>query len=89
MRNARQDRSGVLELMPALLRFVPPATVIDRQTYCAFANGRPQAFLDGHQVDTLIVSGGETHVCVLAIVLAAVDIGYRVILAEDGAMQLI
>jgi nicotinamidase-related amidase len=75
---------ALLELMPALLRFVPPATVIDRQTYCAFANGRLQGFLDGHQVDTLIVSGGETDVCVLATVLAAVDIGYRVILAEDA-----
>jgi nicotinamidase-related amidase len=75
---------ALLELMPALARFVPPATVIDRQTYCAFTNGRLQAFLDEHQVDTLIVSGGETDVCVLATVLAAVDIGYRVILAEDA-----
>ncbi|BAR55051.1 hypothetical protein NK6_5281 [Bradyrhizobium diazoefficiens] len=75
---------GLLELMPALTRFVPPATVIDRQTYCAFTNRRLQAFLDEHQVDTLIVSGGETDVCVLATVLAAVDIGYRVILAEDA-----
>jgi nicotinamidase-related amidase len=74
----------LLELIPALARFVSPAAVIDRQTYCAFANGRLQAFLDQHQVDTLIVSGGETDVCVLATVLAAVDIGYRVILAEDA-----
>jgi nicotinamidase-related amidase len=73
----------LLEVIPALARFVSPAVVIDRQTYCAFANGRLQAFLDQNQVDTLIVSGGETDVCVLATVLAAVDIGYRVILAED------
>jgi nicotinamidase-related amidase len=75
---------ALLELVPILTRFVPPATVIDRQTYCAFTNSRLQAFLDEHQVDTLIVSGGETDVCVLATVLAAVDIGYRVILAEDA-----
>jgi len=74
----------LLELIPDLTRFVPPATVIDRQTYCAFTNSRLQAFLDEHQVDTLIVSGGKTDVCVLATVLAAVDIGYRVILAEDA-----
>jgi nicotinamidase-related amidase len=74
----------LLELVSCLARFVPPAAVIDRQAYCAFANGRLQAFLDGHQVDTLIVSGGETDVCVLATVLAAVDFGYRVILAEDA-----
>ncbi|MBR0758295.1 cysteine hydrolase [Bradyrhizobium jicamae] len=74
----------LLELMPALARFVPPGVIIDRQAYCAFALGKLQAFLDEHQVNTLIVSGGETDVCVLATVLAAVDIGYRVILAEDA-----
>ncbi|MET4175285.1 MULTISPECIES: cysteine hydrolase [unclassified Bradyrhizobium] len=74
----------LLELVPPLARFVPPATVIDRQAYCAFSNSRLQAFLDQHHVETLIVSGGETDVCVLATVLAAVDTGYRVILAEDA-----
>jgi nicotinamidase-related amidase len=74
----------MIELIPALGRFVPPAAVIDRQTYCAFGNGRLHAFLDQHHVDTLIISGGETDVCVLATVLAAVDGGYRVILAEDA-----
>ena len=34
--------------------------------------------------DTLIASGGETDVCVLASVLAAVDFGCRVIIAEDA-----
>jgi nicotinamidase-related amidase len=74
----------MLELAPALLRYAPPAHVIDRQTYCAFSNGRLPQFLQDHGVDTLIVSGGETDVCVLASVLAAVDRGYRVILAEDA-----
>jgi nicotinamidase-related amidase len=75
---------ALLDLAPPLQTFVPPAQVIDRQTYNAFGNGRLHSFLDGHQVDTLIISGGETDVCVLATVLAAVDIGYRVILAEDA-----
>ena len=43
-----------------------------------------QAYLDAHGVETIIVSGGETDVCVLATVLAAIDIGYRVIIAEDA-----
>jgi nicotinamidase-related amidase len=75
---------ALLDLVPPLAHFVPPATVVDRQTYCAFSNGRLQGFLDQHHVETLIVSGGETDVCVLATVLAAVDTGYRVILAEDA-----
>jgi len=74
----------MLELAGPLARFVPPAHVIDRQTYCAFANGRLEAFLAQHNVDTVVFSGGETDVCVLASVLAAVDRGYRVILAEDA-----
>jgi nicotinamidase-related amidase len=74
----------MLELAPVLMRYVPPANMVDRQTYCAFGNGRLQAFLDQHHVDTLIFSGGETDVCVLASVLGAVDRGHRVILAEDA-----
>ncbi len=58
--------------------------MIDRQTYSAFGNGRLHQYLDQHEVDTLIMTGGETDVCVLASVLAAIDIGYRVILVEDA-----
>lgn len=35
-------------------------------------------------IDTLILSGGETDICVLATVLGAVDRGYRLVLAEDA-----
>jgi nicotinamidase-related amidase len=42
------------------------------------------AALTQKHVNTLVVSGGETDVCVLATVLAAVDRGYRVILAQDA-----
>ena len=34
--------------------------------------------------NTLIISGAETDVCVLATVLDAVDLGYRVVVAEDA-----
>jgi nicotinamidase-related amidase len=76
--------SQLLDLVPSLMPFVPPASIIDRQTYNAFGNGRLHGFLENHRVDTLVLSGGETDVCVLASVLAAVDLGYRVILAEDA-----
>ena len=35
-------------------------------------------------MDTVLISGGETDVCILATVLAAIDRGYRVVLAEDA-----
>jgi nicotinamidase-related amidase len=36
------------------------------------------------EADALIVSGSETDICVLATVLDAVDLGYRVIVVRDA-----
>jgi nicotinamidase-related amidase len=74
----------LLDLMPELQSFVPPARVYDKMVYSAFANDRLHAELRARQCDALIVSGSETDVCVLSSVLAAVDLGYRVILAADA-----
>jgi nicotinamidase-related amidase len=35
-------------------------------------------------IDSLVVTGAETDVCVLAAVMDAVDLGYRVVLASDA-----
>lgn len=75
---------GRLELMPALARFVPPAQVLDKGTYSAFADDRLAARLRQGGIETLIISGAETDMCVLATVLGAVDRGYRVIVASDA-----
>ena len=40
--------------------------------------------LSGREADALIISGSETDVCVLATVLSAVDLGYRVIVVRDA-----
>lgn len=80
----RQLDPALLELMPPLQALVPPATVLDKPVYSAFAGRRLQALLAERQADALIVSGGETDVCVLATVLGAVDRGWRVILATDA-----
>jgi nicotinamidase-related amidase len=73
-----------LELLPELRRFAPPAVVFDKFVYSAFADGRLSPQLVERSVSTLLISGSETDVCVLATVLAAVDLGYRVILATDA-----
>ena len=40
--------------------------------------------LRARDCDTLVVSGGETDMCVLATVLGAVDLGYRIVLVQDA-----
>ncbi len=75
---------GLLELMPPLAALCPPATVIDKTRYSAFAAPTLAAHLRERQADALVISGSETDVCVLATVLAAVDLGYRVIVVRDA-----
>ena len=78
------DPRAPLELMPPLAVLCPPATVIDKTRYSAFAEPRLIEHLRQRETDALIVSGSETDVCVLATVLDAVDIGYRVIVVRDA-----
>jgi nicotinamidase-related amidase len=73
-----------LDLVPELARYAPPATIIDKPAYSAFYRSSLAAFLAERRVTTLIVSGAETDVCVLSTVLDAVNIGYRVVIVQDG-----
>jgi nicotinamidase-related amidase len=73
-----------LEIVPPLSRLIPPATVIDKPAYSAFAESGLTAFLHDKSVDTLIITGSETDVCVLATVLDAVDLGFRTVVVEDA-----
>jgi nicotinamidase-related amidase len=74
----------LLDLMPPLAELVPPATVIDKPVYSAFAGRKLQELLGARGCDTLIVTGSETDICVLATVIGAVDHGYRVVVVTDA-----
>jgi nicotinamidase-related amidase len=63
----------LLELMAPLAALCPPATVIDKTRYSAFAEPALIEHLRRRDADALIISGSETDVCVLATVLGAVD----------------
>ena len=76
--------SSELDLVPALQRFVPPARVLDKPAYSAFAESGLASFLSEKGVSTLVITGSETDVCVLATVLDAVDLGFRVVIVEDA-----
>ena len=80
----RQLDNRLIELVPVLARYAPPAAIFDKTVYSAFGNPQLHHHLRSRQIDTLIFSGSETDVCVLSSILAAVDYGYRVIIAEDA-----
>ncbi|WP_323717947.1 cysteine hydrolase family protein [Paracoccus aminovorans] len=83
MLRERLDREW-LELLPELARHVPPARVIDKPVYSPWHDGRLHRFLRSAGISALAISGGETDICVLATVLGAVDLGYRVVLVSDA-----
>jgi nicotinamidase-related amidase len=74
----------LLDLVPQLARFAPPAIVIDKARYSAFSQSALLQHLRHRRADTLVVTGSETDVCILASVLDAVDHGYRVIVVRDA-----
>nr|WP_314435043.1 cysteine hydrolase family protein [uncultured Brevundimonas sp.] len=73
-----------VDLALPLQGFAPPARVLDKAGYSPWRDGRLQAALRTSGVDTLVVTGAETDVCVLAAVLGAVDLGYRTIVVTDA-----
>jgi nicotinamidase-related amidase len=74
----------MIGLVPELERFVPPAAIIDKHVYSPWYEPHLYDHLAGSAIDSLILSGGETEICVLATVLGAVDHGYRVVIATDA-----
>jgi nicotinamidase-related amidase len=74
----------LLDLMPELAALVPPAEVLDKPVYSAFAGHKLQEMLRQRRSDTLILSGAETDVCVLSTALGAIDHGYTVVIADDA-----
>lgn len=80
------ERAGVeiIELAPPLNSFVPPARTFDKPVYSPWFGGELARTLFAGKIDTLIISGGEADMCVLATVMGAIDLGFRVVLAEDA-----
>lgn len=75
---------GLLELVAPLARLAPPAITIDKRVYSPFSEQTIWQVLRERQTDTLVITGAETDMCVLAAVLDAVDYGFRVVLATDA-----
>lgn len=79
-----QMGEDMVRLVPALERFAPPAMVVDKHVYGPWMETDLHSRLNSAGIDTLVISGAETEVCVLATVLGAIDLGYRVVIATDA-----
>jgi nicotinamidase-related amidase len=80
------DRLGpeMIDLVPDLVQFVPPARIFDKPVYSPWTGSDLHLRLRERSVDTIIITGGETEVCVLATMLGAIDWGFRVLLVTDA-----
>jgi nicotinamidase-related amidase len=80
------DRLGpeMVDLVPDLARFVPPARICDKHVYSPWTGSDLHIRLLERSIDTVVLTGGETEVCVLATMLGAIDWGFRVILVTDA-----
>jgi nicotinamidase-related amidase len=75
---------SLLNLVEPLIGFAPPAPVIDKRRYSPWIATELHSLLRNAQMDTLVITGAETDVCVLSTVLGAIDLGYRVVVATDA-----
>jgi nicotinamidase-related amidase len=76
--------TDLLDIVPTLRQLIPPARVFDKVTYSPWTGGELHRVFSGEGVDTLVLTGGETDVCVLAAAMGAIDLGYRVIVLRDA-----
>ena len=74
----------MIDLVAPLKRLVPPARVLDKPVYSPWLDARLLSQLREESVETLVISGGETDVCVLSTVLGAIDLGFRLVVLEDA-----
>ncbi|WP_095448791.1 cysteine hydrolase family protein [Ochrobactrum quorumnocens] len=74
----------LIELMPNLSVFSPPAKVLDKHVYSPWSEGKLDEMLGGSGIDSLVITGGETDVCVLGTIVGAVDRGFRVVIVTDA-----
>lgn len=72
------------DLVEPLKRFATSDNQIEKLTYSAFGSPAFTAALAKRHVDTIVLTGVETDVCVYASVLDAVDMGLRVVIVADA-----
>jgi nicotinamidase-related amidase len=76
--------ADMIDVVPELARFAPPARFFDKHVYSPWTGSDLHQQLWGAGIRTIIITGGETDVCVLATMMGAIDWGFRAILVMDA-----
>jgi nicotinamidase-related amidase len=81
-----QYAARIGDLLPEIQAELGGVTVLDKMHFSCFANPAIQARLKElpAAVNTLIVCGVETHICIYQTVLGALRNGYRVVVPADA-----
>lgn len=74
----------LLHVLPQLTQLAPAAPVLDKTGYSVFSTTEFDSLLQKRRVESLVLSGVETDVCILSTALVAVDRGLRVIIVNDA-----
>lgn len=75
---------GLVDLVQPLADLAGPDAIVDKPTYSVFEAPGFAERLAARGITTLVFTGVETDVCVLASLMAAVDRGFRVIAVADA-----
>lgn len=73
-----------VQLVPSLARYVPPAEVVDKKVYSPWFSSSLIQTLRARHAETIVITGGETDVCVATTIMGAIDHGFRVVLPTDA-----
>lgn len=80
---ARMD-PALHDLVGPLAALAQENRVFDKPGYSIFENARFNDFLAASGIDTLVFTGVETDICVLASLFAALDRGYHTVVITDA-----
>lgn len=75
---------GLLDLVPDLAARARPEAILDKRSHGGWESPAFAEAIARRQASTLVLTGVETDVCVLALAFGATDRGYRVVIVEDA-----
>ncbi|NHO33934.1 cysteine hydrolase family protein [Acetobacter fallax] len=84
MTRAEIDRH-LLELVPELGGFASSDNVFEKNSYSAWRSGEFRHYVRRYDPTAIVLTGGETDICVLFTALEAIDRGYKTVVISDAS----